>query len=54
MGDTFKYWEQNEFPAEKPKKEITENLKNLLDYYNLLSVEEKVEAKSLIREQKSF
>ena len=62
MSDSFKYWEESNFPtqslktssAEKSKKELTENVKNILDLYNLLSIEEKIEVKKLIREQKVF
>ena len=62
MSDSFKYWEESNFPAqslktssaEQNKKELTENVKNILDLYSLLSVEEKTEVKKLIREQKVF
>ena len=54
MSDSLTFWEEQIFSAEKSKKEITENVKNILELYNLLSLEEKVEVKRLIREQKLF
>lgn len=54
MSDSFKFWEEQEFPAEKTEKELTNNLKDLLLFYNTLSLEEKIEAKGLIREQKEI
>ena len=54
MSDSLTFWEEQVFSAEKSKKKITENVKNILELYNLLSLEEKIEVKRLIREQKLF
>lgn len=40
--------------AQKTETEITSNVAQIIDLFNLLTVEEKVVVKKLIREQKIF
>jgi hypothetical protein len=53
MSDTMKYWEEQSFEPIKEEK-LSEDVVNILDLYRLLSVENKLKVRNLIRNEEIF
>lgn len=56
MSDTNRYWNQGNIDGEKDKTEevLSENIEKIKEMYSLLSVEDKVMCKKVIREINIF
>jgi hypothetical protein len=53
MSDTMKYWEEQTFEP-KEEEESSEDVVNILDLYRLLSVENKLKVRNLLRNVEIF
>lgn len=52
MSDSLKYWEEPNFGEEK--EETTENVKNIIDLYDLLKPYEKIQVRKIIKDKDIF
>lgn len=53
MGDTLKYWDEQDFQNYE-KETLSEDVQHILDLFRLLSAEERLKVKQLVREEKIF
>ena len=53
MGDSIKYWEER-LEQETVSNSFSKDIINILDLFRLLSAEEKLKVKQLIKEEKIF
>lgn len=53
MGDTLKYWNGQDFQNYE-KETLSKDVHYILDLFRLLSAEERLKVKQLVREEKIF